>query len=62
KVYGDDMFSRFSAEGVLSPDVGADYRRFVLEPGGTKDASELLVDFLGREPNQDAFLANLGIG
>jgi thimet oligopeptidase len=62
KVYGDDMFSRFASEGVLSPQVGADYRRAVLEPGGSRDAMDLLRDFLGREPNQDAFLANLGIG
>ncbi|HSG79495.1 MAG TPA: M3 family metallopeptidase [Acidimicrobiia bacterium] len=62
KVYGDDMFSRFAAEGVLSPEVGAAYRRAVLEPGGSRDAMDLLRDFLDREPNQDAFLANLGIG
>ena len=62
EVFGQDMFSRFAEEGVLSPVVGMEYRRKVLEPGGTKDAYELLHDFLGREPRNDAFLKKLGIG
>ena len=48
KVYGDDMFSRFEDEGVLDPGVGMDYRRFVLEPGGSLDAADLLRGFLGQ--------------
>ena len=62
EVFGQDMFTRFSEEGVLSPKVGMEYRRKVLEPGGTRDAYELLRDFLGREPRNDAFLRKLGIG
>ncbi|MDE0289271.1 MAG: Zn-dependent oligopeptidase, partial [bacterium] len=62
EVFGQDMFSRFAQEGVLSPGVGMEYRRKVLEPGGTRDAYELLRDFLGREPRNDAFLKKLGIG
>jgi thimet oligopeptidase len=61
KVFGDDMFSRFEAEGVTSPTVGGEYRREVLERGGSVDAARLLRDFLGREPNQQAFLRHLGI-
>ena len=61
EVFGQDMFSRFLEEGVLSPEVGMDYRRKVLEPNGTKDADEMLADFLGRPPRQDAFLQKLGI-
>jgi Zn-dependent oligopeptidase len=61
KVFGDDMFSRFEDGDVLSPAVGMRYRRSVLEPGGSRDADELLRDFLGREPNQDAFLRHIGI-
>ena len=61
EVFGDDMFSRFKAEGVLSPEVGRAYRKEVLEPNGTKDAPELLRNFLGREPRNDAFLEKLGI-
>jgi Zn-dependent oligopeptidase len=61
EVYGDDMFSRFEAEGITSPRVGADYRRAILEPGGTRDAIDLLRDFLGREPDDQAFLRKLGL-
>ena len=61
KVYGDDMFSRFEAEGVLSPAVGADYRREILEPNGSDDAAVLLRRFLGREPSNAAFLRHLGL-
>ena len=61
EVYGDDMFSRFEDEGVTSPDVGASYRREVLEKGGTLDAEEMLVNFLGREPDNSAFLRKLGV-
>ena len=62
EVFGDDMFSRFKDEGILSPEVGMAYRREVLEPNGTKDAADLLRNFLGREPRNDAFLEKLGIG
>lgn len=33
----------------------------VLAPGATKDASAILVDFLGREPTQEAFLRSKGL-
>ncbi len=61
KVYGDDMFGRFEAEGVTSPEVGLGYRREILEPGGSRDAIDLLRAFLGREPSPATFLRLLGI-
>ncbi len=61
EVIGDDLFRRFEEEGVTSPAVGADYRREVLEPGGTRDAAEHVRAFLGREPDNTAFLRKLGI-
>ncbi len=61
EVYGDDMFSRFENEGYTSPEVGADYRRIILERGGSEDALDLLRQFLGREPDNAAFLEKLGI-
>ena len=60
-VYGDDMFSVFEDEGVLSPEVGARYRTEVLEAGSSRDAWDHLRAFLGREPNAHAFLTKLGI-
>lgn len=61
EVFGDDMFSRFEKEGVTNPEVGRAYRREVLERGGTVDGDEMLRNFLGREPNNEAFLRKLGI-
>jgi thimet oligopeptidase len=61
KVYGDDMFSVFATEGVLSPEVGKRYRNEVLAMGYSRDAMEHLRAFLGREPSSDAFLADLGL-
>jgi Zn-dependent oligopeptidase len=62
EVYGDDMWSRFEKEGVTNPKVGADYRREVLERGGSRDGMAHLRAFLGREPNNEAFLRKLGMG
>jgi thimet oligopeptidase len=62
KVYGDDMFSVFHEEGVLSPEVGRRYRDEVLATGHSRDAIDHLRSFLGREPSTEAFLANLGLG
>ena len=62
KVIGDDMFGRFAREGVLSPAVGADYRREILEPNGSRDADALVRAFLGREPANAEFLRLRGMG
>jgi thimet oligopeptidase len=61
EVFGDDMFSRFEEEGVTNPAVGMAYRRDVLEKGGSADADDMLTAFLGREPDNAAFLRKLGI-
>ncbi|MBI3547609.1 MAG: Zn-dependent oligopeptidase [Elusimicrobia bacterium] len=61
KVYAEDMFSRFQKQGLLSPDVGRDYRRKVLEVGAGRDEAASLRDFLGRKPNEKAFLRSIGL-
>ncbi|HIE82684.1 MAG TPA: hypothetical protein EYQ00_02040 [Dehalococcoidia bacterium] len=58
-VFGDDMFTRFENEDPI--DVGRDYRKFILEPGGSKDAETQIIDFLGREPNNQAFIEEIGL-
>lgn len=61
KVFAADMFTRFEKEGVLNPQTGADYRTIILAKGRTEDPSQLLHEFLGREPNEKAFLKLSGI-
>jgi Zn-dependent oligopeptidase len=62
QVFSADMFySRFKKEGLQDPKVGLDYRHKVLGPGGSRDGMKSLVDFLGREPNSDAFMQSLGL-
>ncbi len=60
-VFGDDMYTRFEQSGPLDSATGAEYRRTVLERGGSVDGDELVRSFLGREPNNEAFLRGLGL-
>jgi thimet oligopeptidase len=54
-VIAKDLFTRFESEGILNPDVAKAYRDAILVPGGSKDASQLVEDFLGRPYNLDAY-------
>jgi Zn-dependent oligopeptidase len=55
------MVSRFKAEGVLNPALGRRYRTEILERGSSRDEMDSLKAFLGREPNEDAFLESIGL-
>ena len=61
EVFAADMFTRFSREGVMNPVAGRAYRDEILAPGGSEEPMVLLKRFLGREPNQDAFLDHIGV-
>ena len=56
EIIGDDLFSRFENEGVLSKLVGVDYKNKILMPGGTIPAETMVQNFLGRKWNDRAFL------
>jgi thimet oligopeptidase len=50
-----DLFEPFRREGLMNKEIAARFRDTVLKPGGRKDASELVRDFLGRPFKFDAF-------
>lgn len=58
-VYAQDMFTVFQQNGLENPAVGARYRTYILQPGGSVEPDQLLRDFLGRAPSYDAFYKEL---
>lgn len=60
-VFGDDMYTLFEEAGPLSAEVGRRYRETILARGGSVDGQQLVRDFLGREPSNEAFLRGLGL-
>jgi len=61
RVFSADMFSVFVDDGILNPEVGKRFRDEVLAKGGTEDPMDLVKDFIGREPNNEALLNSLGL-
>ena len=61
EVFQADMFTMFQKNGVLDPKTGRAYRDIILAKGRTVEAKELLKEFLGREPSEEAFLELIGI-
>ena len=61
EVFSCDIFSVFAAQGIESTAVGRRYRDSILAPGGSRDSLEGLREFLGREPNDEAFLKHIGL-
>jgi thimet oligopeptidase len=54
-VISKDLFSAFDEEDLLSPEVARRYRDTALEPGGSRDAADLVEAFLGRPTDTGAF-------
>lgn len=52
-----DVLSRFKKEGLLNAAVAKAWRDEVLSKGGGVDEAEMVKRFLGREPNNDAYIA-----
>ncbi|MEO5710363.1 MAG: M3 family metallopeptidase [Nocardioidaceae bacterium] len=54
-VIAKDLFSAFDRDDLFDTTVAHRYRDRVLAPGGSRDAADLVVDFLGRPYAFDAF-------
>ena len=54
-VMAKDLFTPFEKGGLMNQELTFKYRDKVLAAGGTKDAADLVADFLGREFNYKAF-------
>lgn len=61
KVFALDLFATIKQHGLLNPEIGSKYVKEVLSKGGAQDPNELLYNFLGREPNAQAFLHEMGL-
>ncbi|XWX01200.1 hypothetical protein V2A60_009226 [Cordyceps javanica] len=61
EVFSADMYYTAFKADPLNSEQGRRYRHIVLERGGSRPEMELLKEFLGREPNSDAFFEDLGL-
>jgi thimet oligopeptidase len=59
KVFAQDIYTLFKADGVISPRVGAHYRTAILETGSERDEMDSMKDLLGREPSEGPFMREL---
>jgi len=55
KVIAKDLLTPFKKDGMLNAKDAKRYRKYVLEAGGSKDAADLVQDFLGRKYEFKAF-------
>ena len=55
KVISLDMWTPFDANDPFAGDAAMRYRKEILEPGGSKDAADLVAAFLGRPVSFDAY-------
>lgn len=60
-VYSSDMFFSAFEKNPMDESVGRRYRHTILERGGSLEEMDILKEFLGREPDTEAFYKELGI-
>ena len=67
EAYAADLFSKFDDvsrvydKSVIDVNLGKLYRDKILSPCATLDGETMLINFLGREPSQDAFLRRIAL-
>jgi len=57
RAYAHDVFEVIKQKGLLDPEIGTRFVDCILAPGASKDAEQLLRDFLGRPACSDAYIA-----
>ncbi|KAF5369475.1 hypothetical protein D9758_002530 [Tetrapyrgos nigripes] len=58
-VFAADMYATVFKADPLDPARGQRYREKILKPGGSREELDSLKDFLGREPDSDAFIKEI---
>jgi thimet oligopeptidase len=61
RVFAQDVFDHLLASGLGDPKVGKRFADILFAPGGGKDPAQMLEEFLGRAPSQDAFMKSYGL-
>lgn len=56
-IIAKDLFTAFDRDDLMAPEVANRYRDLVLAPGGSRDAADLVAEFLGRPSSFEAFEA-----
>ena len=60
EVLDADIFSKFKKEGIFNKKTATDFRNMILSRGGSDDPSVLFRNFMGRDPDNTAFLIRSG--
>lgn len=61
KVFALDMFDQIKKHGLLDASIGTKYITDVIGRGASEDPNNLIKNFLGREPRDDAFFKDMGL-
>jgi len=61
EVLSADAFSLFEENGIFDRETGEHFLSTVLEPGGSREAMDLFVEFRGRRPSIEPLLRHAGI-
>ncbi|KAG8424482.1 hypothetical protein J3458_001269 [Metarhizium acridum] len=61
RILAADMWHTCFRDDPVNPETGLRYRKMVLDKGGSVDEANMVAAFLGREPNSDAYLEEIGV-